>query len=218
MKTIARYLTIAVLLLPIFAHADGEKRIEIEQSVEPIEERSYLAIDSDIPFHEPNQGKWWGDLPLIYYPASVHWITQISALGNSLELEDGSVWTGETAEALTWKSTDPLFITQNWTWFSSYTFKIINKVTGTLVPVNLKLGPYESSSYTHFISIIDKARGELALSDSSNWQVCPSDTKEFNQWSEDQAIIIGVNSGWQSSFDILLINVNRNKFVRAKQF
>ena len=228
MKKHKLLLMIASLILTTSLFAE-EERIVVGTAPETIEIAPDFDSEESGDFNEEfRSGFQFDEYPPMYYPFSCHWISKISAFGDSLEIEDGSVWELDPTDgykALHWRSRDPLVITQNRAWFSEYNYRIINKTkefslsnTSRSVTANLKLGPFENGEYTNFIAIMDRLKGELALTDSTNLEVCPRDRSLFRNWKEGQAIIIGVNSGWESSYDLILINVNTNNFVRAKQF
>lgn len=223
MKKTSHFLTSLAaisMLLPAFLSAD-EERVPVGERVEQSISEDFDSEEAGEISENIRSGFLDEYYPPVYYPASCHWMMKVSALGDSLEIEDGSVWeinSSDGYKALHWKMRDPLIITQNRRWFSSYDYKIQNKTTGSTVDVNLKLGPFENGQYTNYIAIMDRRKGELALTDSSNWEICPRDRSLFRNWKENQAIIIGVNTSWESSYDILLINVNTNNYVRAKQF
>lgn len=159
--------------------------------------------------------------PPFYFPSYCHWITALSAIGDSLEIEDGSIWKidpSNTSDARYWKSVDPLFLTQNRSWFSSYQYRLMNAQTGESIGVNLFLGPVLSSEYLHLIDAIDWTRRAVTLNDGSCWEICPRDLDLFSEWVLDDCIFIGLNSGWDSFYDSILINSNMNQHVRARQF
>ncbi len=148
-------------------------------------------------------------------------MTALSVAGDSLELEDGAVWKTDLktlSDIFYWSSTDPLVLTQNQEWFSIYQYKLINLTTGGSVPVNLFLGPILASSYAKFLAHFDFQRGEAFLTDGTRWEICPRDFSRFFQWILDDCILTGSNSGWESSYDSILINSNMNHYVRARQF
>lgn len=159
--------------------------------------------------------------PPVYYPSSYHWLVGVSVVGDSVELENGSVWRTspyDGRKALSWRVSDPLAITQNTSWFSRYTYRIINKNTHSSIEADLFLGPIQNGEYTLYVVALDGNRGEMMLTDNSHWEVCPSDAPIFSNWAINDAIIIGFNSGWESNYEGLLINVTTNNFVRAKQY
>ncbi|HSX10374.1 MAG TPA: hypothetical protein VLF94_01470 [Chlamydiales bacterium] len=162
--------------------------------------------------------------PPVYFSNSHHWLVAIQVLDQdkyALELEDGARWkinAYDGSKALNWRANDPLTITQNTRWFSNYSYRIINKSTGSSVEANLHEGPIENGSYTRYIMAIDYDRREMTLTDNTHWEVSILDALVFKNWPLSHAIIIGTNSGWDSSYEALLINVNKNNCVRAKQF
>lgn len=165
--------------------------------------------------------------PPVYYSSSRHWLCAVVLLDSSdytLELEDGSVWKinrYDGVKALNWRSKDPLTITQNNRWFSRQEYRIINKANGTSVEASLYLGPILGGEFSRFIINIDHYGKEITLSDYSRWDISYLDSAIFKDWALDDYLIIGINSDtsfWDSTSDALLINVNMNNCVRAKQF
>jgi hypothetical protein len=159
--------------------------------------------------------------PSIGYSSSLHWLTGSSVHGDSIEIEDGSVWkinSYDSYKALSWRANDPLLITQNTRWFSSYNYKIVNRATGSSIEANLILGPLEFGVFTKYIAFIDWAMGDIVLSDNTRYQTSCYDTSAFHDWDVNDAVIVGYNSGWDSSCESILINVNMDNFIRAKQF
>ncbi|MES2272711.1 MAG: hypothetical protein V4487_00765 [Chlamydiota bacterium] len=180
--------------------------------------------------------------PPVYYPSSVHWLAAVSALGDSVEIEDGSVWkinSYDSFKALNWHGNEPLVITQNHRWFSSYNYRLINKNTGSTLEVNLFLGPVKNGEYTRYIvpsspvisgdilvdidgnvlAPFNPNSGLIMLSDNTHWELDPSDSSIYRDWAFNDAIIIGSNTGRHSDrYECILINVNMNNHVRAKQY
>lgn len=161
--------------------------------------------------------------PPFYYPPSIHTLAGISVARDSVELEDGSVWKispYDGQKALNWLTSDPLTITQNPRWFSSYNYQIVNQNTGTSLEANLFLGPIEHGIHTLYVTGIDRDAGDLVISNGYDkilcFQISSSDHYIFQSWALHDAIIVGSNHGWDSFCEILLINVNMNNCVRAR--
>ena len=149
---------------------------------------------------------------------SCHYLAHLSSDG--IELEDGSVWRVDDCTLSSiywWRTLDPLTITQNRSWLSSYKYRIINQNTGDSIPANLFLSPVLENENTRLIAAIDTRHGEIALSDGSVWVVSPRDDAVFKDWILRDMISIGFNSGWNSNYDHILINSNMNNFVRVRQ-
>ena len=165
--------------------------------------------------------------PPVYYSNSHHWLVAVTVLDNdkyTLEFEDGSVWKinhYDGKKTLNWRANDPLTITQNNRWFASHAYRIINKSNGASVEADLFLGPIELGQYSRFIVGVDQSRREVFLSDNTHWEVSYLDSSIFKDWAVNDYIIIGTNSNtsiWDSGSDAMLINVNMNNSLRAKQF
>jgi len=157
-----------------------------------------------------------------YFPPSCHWMTAFSALGDALETEDGACWGIEPSyfksDVFYWSSRDPLTLTQNHNWFSSYPYKFVNLNTGGSVAVHLSLGPILENPHCKLIAQLDFHRYVAVLTDGSRWEICPRDASLFFKWILNDCIIIGSNSGWESNYNSILINTNMYQHVRARQF
>ncbi len=159
--------------------------------------------------------------PPVYFSPGMHCLTAVSAFGDSVEIEDGSVWKispHDAPKVSSWGSQDPIITTQNHRWFSKYQYKLINQSTGSTLEANLYLGPIKDGSYTRYVIAVDSSRHELILNDQTRWRISSYDLLSFQEWMLHDAVIIGHNSGWDSECQGLLINVNMNQCIRAEQF
>ena len=150
---------------------------------------------------------------------SSHWLACLVSEG--VELEDGSVWRisdRSLNSVYFWQRFDPLVITQNRSWFSPYKYRIINRNHGVSVPADLLLSPVLDNENTRFIAAIDVNHGELVLTDGTRWVVSERDDLVLRDWLLHDVISVGINSGWDSGYDQILINSNMDNFVRARQF
>lgn len=223
-------LILAAMIGPTFTFADEDNHVPVgsrPKSYEALQpSMNPFANDENLPVLSMSQeeetcGFLFDKYPPVYYSSAIHWLVAVSALGDSAELEDGSVWkisSYDGYKALNWRSNDPLMITQNTRWFSKFDYKIVNKNTGAAIEANLYLGPIKNGEHTRYIIAIDSGKGQLMLSDNSHWEISSYDTGKFRDWALSDAIIIGYNSGWDSGCESILINVNMNNFIRAKQF
>lgn len=230
-------LIIAVSLIsPSLIFSNEQKHVEIgsremsEEAIGQIESRKIVRDDQTTEEENgeiESAGFIFDRYPPVYYSSAHHWLTAVTVLDNSeytLELEDGSVWkisSYDGVKALNWRANDPLTITQNNRWFSRHDYRIVNKSNGTSVEATLFLGPIELGEFSRFIIGIDYAKGEILLSDSTQWEISYLDSSIFKDWALNDYIIIGTNSNtsfWDSGSDALLINVNVNNASRAKQF
>jgi hypothetical protein len=156
-----------------------------------------------------------------FYPLHFHWLCSVGQYGECVEMEDGSHWAIAADDVFTlnnWRSGDLLSITPYWGVDSRYAYYVSNKSNGSRARANLFVGPYASGPYTHRIVAIDRMKGQLFLENGSSWRVAPLDYYLFNDWAIDDTLIIGDNEAWLSSYTRILINVNINNHVRAKQF
>lgn len=149
------------------------------------------------------------------HPAAYQHPVAVSFVGDSVELMDGSIWVVSPYDAyktINWFPTDLVVISPNKSWFSSYSFRLTNQNTGESVAVNLFLGPIDplfNSLYTHWVVGIDYYHNTVFLEDGSVWSMSSLDANVVDQWMINDVVIIGVNTGWLSSYNPnILINVN----------
>ena len=191
---------------------------------QPQKERFPVAIrdvQKENQEHEVDSRFFNNKYPPVYYSPGMHRLAAVSAFGDSVELEDGSVWKVspyDASKVAFFTSQDPIVITQNHRWFSKYQYKLINQSTGASLETNLHLGPIKDGAYTLYVIGVDTIRGEVILSDQTRWGISSYDFSDFQDWILYDAIIIGHNSGWDSGCQGLLINVTLNSSVRAEQF
>lgn len=226
-------LTLAVIFLSHSIYASEETRIT--PNSRPLSEIEKVAIQKERALEEEKSGKElnqnlsaFDDLPAanihkgIYFtshPGAFHNPLLISALGDSVEIEDGSIWSispSDTYKTLNWITSDLVVITPNHDWFSSHMFRMTNQNTGVSVKCNLVLGPIYNGLYTHWIVAINYYTQQICLEDGSIWTVTGFDSSVFSKWLINDTVIIGINDGFlSSSKPNILINVNTLTYARC---
>lgn len=150
------------------------------------------------------------------HEGAFHFPIGVSFLGDTVELEDGSIWkvcSNDTYKTLNWLTSDMIIIVPNDSIFSSHDYKLINLNTGAKVKVNLYLGPIYNGAYTHWIVAIDYLYREIYLEDGSIWKMSSFDQSIVNKWLPNDTVIIGINDGLFSGTNPnILINVNMNNY------
>lgn len=158
-------------------------------------------------------------LPPVYFPNYCHWVYAISTLGDTIQLEDGSVWSispRDSHKIFNWKSQDALIIYPNYRWFSNYNYRVLNKATNQTIEVNLNLSPIVDGEGTNYIHDIKNDCSAVMLQDQSVWHVNSKDRKIVEQWALGDLIIIGVyDKGYFESDTNILINANMNNHCRV---
>lgn len=146
------------------------------------------------------------------HPGAFHRADYISIFGDSIELEDGSIWSVRGSDAyktLNWLPSDLIVITPNHSWFSVYNFRLTNQNTGVSVESNLNLGPIYNGPFTHWIVSIDYYHDVVYLEDGSVWNMSYYDGSIVRKWVVNDTVIIGINDSWLSATrPNILINVN----------
>ena len=155
------------------------------------------------------------------FPVNCHWLTSICDDFSSIEMEDGTHWWVNQMDSgllANWRREDSLVIAPNNSWFSSFTYKVINKSTNTSVRVNPRMGPARYGTFSHWIANIDYSRGHVLSENQMTWCINPRDSYIISNWQVNDHLIFGINESWFSPYDRILINVQANTFVRAKLY
>lgn len=164
-----------------------------------------------------------------YSPYLYHWIDGFPQT-NILKLEDGSEWIFDANKdgyiVRSWRPGDTLVIAPmgGWLWGSNYGYVLTNKDLGTSISVNPFLGPIAFGPLTTWIVGIDYNISQVYLLNGQGertvWEVSNTDQYLFKEWAVNDTIIVGENSSWLwwfSSYNHIMINVNMNHNVRARQ-
>ncbi len=155
------------------------------------------------------------------YPINCHWLVSIGDTARTIELEDGSHWEISSFDAYTlrnWRREDTLVITPNYSWFNSCDYYISNKSNNTFVRANLYVGPVTYGPFSHWIVNVDYLGGHIYLENQMIWCINPQDSYVIKDWAINDHIIMGLCDSWLSPFDHILINVNMDNHIRAKQY
>lgn len=135
----------------------------------------------------------------LYYtshPGAFHRVSAVSLMGDTIELEDGSIWSvysGDSYKTSNWLPGDLVVLTINKRWFSSYDFRMTNQNTGVSVLINLSFGPFYDSPMSHWIVAIDYDYNIVYLEDGSVWNMSYFDYGTVRKWLPDDTVIIGIN-------------------------
>lgn len=147
-----------------------------------------------------------------FHPGAYHNMVFASPFGETLELEDNSVWEvrlSDVYKVVSWLPSDVLVISPNHSWFSSYQYVITNQQSGDAIAVNLFLQPICRGPYTHWIVGIDYYNHYIYLEDGTVWIMSAFDNNIVYRWMTGDCVLIGINDGcFSSSNPNILINVN----------
>lgn len=161
-------------------------------------------------------------------PSLYHWI-DLFPQENIVKTEDGAEWIFDQNDSYiirTWRPDDVVVIAPKgkWIWGSNYSYVMTNKDLGASVDVNLFLGPVAHGSLSTWIVGIDQNNGQVYVlngqQERSVWEISNVDLYLFKNWEVNDTLIVGVNDSWMwwfSSYNHILINVNMNHYVRARQ-
>lgn len=177
----------------------------------------------------------WSLAKNFYQPAPSHPSAShhpyVSSLGDSVELEDGSLWLVNPADQFktyNWQPSDNLKLTPNhiWyadqkphfqSWFSEYPYCFHNLTTQESIEVKMMAPPVAQGLYTLWIEAIDVENYELILSDGTVWKLSGLYYRTFKEWKSDQILMVGHNEGFfAKSWGNILINCDTLSYVEAR--
>ena len=161
-----------------------------------------------------------------FLPFYQHFLSNLQSYGELLEIDDGSIWKinpYHRRHLSNWRPRDILEISATNTYHGER-FYITNKTLNTYVLAELSLGPIVNNPCTNHITWIYQR--ELIITSVSGietrWIIDLSDAHKLTFWQQDEAIIIGKHTrawlNWQDTNEVILINVDKNEFVKAKLF
>lgn len=162
-----------------------------------------------------------------YLPLDKHLVTTKAIDGSTFEIEDKSQWKVARADrnkVQKWLNGDILQVYPNTQWFRDTKYIMLNARTKEYACVNLFLGPMAGLEHYKRIRAIDFQYGEVLVENENGyrsvWKVPTSQIMKLATWKINHTIIIGSNAPgwlWQDGNDCILINVERNRYVQAKQ-
>lgn len=192
---------------------------ELSSLIIPIKEKEpMLCLASSEPKNTADYIPPYPALNLAYFPQE-----------NIVKTKDGSEWIFDKTEAhivFNWRQDDHIIVSPKgrWFWGSNYSYVLTNKDRGTSIDVNLFLGPVAYGERSNWIIGINHNNNQIFLIDGlgkrTTWEISSIDRGLFKEWEINDTLIIGQNDSWYwwlSSYNHILINVNMNHYVRARQ-
>lgn len=160
-----------------------------------------------------------------FLPFHQHAIASLQTNGEYLEFDDGSIWKVHPSyqyQLRKWHSGDTIEISQSTSDFrGNYRFWITNKTVNSYVLADIFQGPILDHYCTQHLA--NANQDLIYLSSGSGiettWIADSRDAYLVSQWKPGQTIIVGVNNSWFNWFSgshILLYNVEKNNFIRAR--
>ncbi len=195
-----------------------EDALELSSLIIPIKEKEFIALAS----HHMNH------TATTISPSLYHWI-DFFPQDNIVKTEDGAEWIYDNSDSYiqrTWRPGDTIVISPKgrWLWGSNYSYVMTNKDLGTAIDVNLFLGPIAFGNYSTWIVGIDYNLGQIYLLNGQGertvWEISNVDLYLFKDWEVNDTLIMGLNDSWfwwLSSYNHIVVNVNMNHTVRARQ-
>lgn len=139
---------------------------------------------------------------------------------SAIRLEDGSLWQVPFYERWTisrWFMEHRLYVTHN-SLYSSYHFKIVNLDTNETVEANcIEKGQFQNP----FSRIVEYVTYDgVRLNDGTFWKVDAYDYNYCGNWLPGDVVIVGVNTGFFSSYfsPYMIYNYNTNTHIYVKLY
>lgn len=185
---------------------------------------SFFTVSGYAGYHDPSLNTYGGK----------HIIEFKAPTGESITIEDGSVWTVHPSHEMkvaSWHEKQVIQIRVrdefldkinplNWNLWGkkpSYLYEIKNLTTNQRVPVRLSLGPIKSSPCRRTITAINPFQGIIYLNDNSAWKVSRKITSRLHlsKYLIGDAVIIATKNDKPNFWDNsnTLINVSDNSYV-----
>jgi len=202
-------------------------RIESKEMREDLERAIEEQFYEELEWKPADEGEVRSESSAYYpYDYSQKTIENVGYQGNTIALDDGSVWVPKPNEgyrAQCWHSAyqrsglppAKVYITTNESWFyhRDYKYVMVNRETGESLPVMMVHG-------ARLDRMIQIARiyydvGKIELTDQhGNFVMMTMDRSDLNvadHWLEGERIFIGRNSKWSlSNSQYILINLDSN--------
>lgn len=148
--------------------------------------------------------------------------------GASVELNDDSTWLIEGQASrnnvMHWNKSDKVIIYPTFSpYWSGTKYYLYNENQRTSANAEYSRGPIAKAPLTIEIYNIDVNTREVVVMDGRNetdvWTVALADREKLRNWRTGQAVMVGFYedcfAGWFSEHSYILINVERNEYVRA---
>jgi|GEM_PF-1538031 len=196
----------------------SQEELELSVLKIPILPQDYIALASNSSSHTAANVS----------PSLYHWI-DFFPQDNIVKTEDGAEWIFDSSDPSilrTWRSGDTIVIAPKgrWLWGSNYSYVMTNKDLGNSIDVNLFLGPIAFGSYSTWIVGVDQNLGQIYVLNGQGergvWEISNVDLYLFKEWEINDTLVVGQNDSWLwwfSSFNHIIVNVNMNHNVRARQ-
>lgn len=156
---------------------------------------------------------------VIYHPGTTHTAINVGPKGDTIELENGSIWIvdpSDYSKTLDWMRTDAIKLTPNHSWFSSYDYVLTNVITQASVRANISMPPFKDSVYSIRIDALDLKARRVTLSDGSIWEMSMFDDGIIAKWNIKDIVMLGNNDGWWKEMNPqIMLNVSLLEHARG---
>lgn len=153
------------------------------------------------------------------HPGSIYYIVHFNFNIGEITMADGSIWRirhDDRYQSMGWLKTDEISILPNTNFFSFYDYKLLNRVTGAEIEVNLYKQPVLGAAYTRQIMGVNDTYTHIYLTDGSAWSISPNDEYLYQKWMIGDIIMIGVNTDTDAYIrPNILINATHHTYIRA---
>lgn len=241
-KDIAKGISAFLFLFVSISTQANEKCLE-EYSVDPsmiVEEYEQINNGTRIPIRS---GLFQNDTAAAIYSPYIYHTIHSFPQETIIKLDDGSEWIFDPKDSYivrSWRTNnrdypgieqaDTVVLSpkangfNNWFSGSNYTYVLQNKTLNSAIDVDFFHGPPPGGELTTWVVAMNINVGQFFIINGQKertiWEVSSSDLYLLKDWIVNDIVVIGENTHWLSlfsSYNHIVINLNKNNFVRARQ-
>jgi hypothetical protein len=203
-----------------------EEELEDEEAIAEASDEGIAATSEEgtVATSEEDvvMGAYYSDYPRIF-EGSHHWPAGRSTNGDTIKLEDGTMWSIRKADAKLasdWRTDDRVIVRPNSSRLSIYAYELVNLDTGDILEASLAVGPLVDGAYSLRIADIDLYRNRILIRDGAGRTTTLStssfDREVIEGWQRGDYVVFGVNNDWSALWNhYAVINVSTLDYARG---
>ncbi len=145
-----------------------------------------------------------------------HQVKHVDTNDRVIDLDNGSRWTVSNSDIVKgWGSAKNIMITQNHSGLSTSRYALLNLDLKQAEPISLVREPTPGKDNL-YVKSVDRVNDVITLSDGKNWIAHSGDRSKLGKISENDRVIIGVNTGTdKDKSPYLIIDTANHQFIRS---
>jgi hypothetical protein len=145
-----------------------------------------------------------------------HQVKHVDTNDRVIDLDNGSRWTVSNSDIVKgWGNTKNIVITQNHSGLSTSRYALLNLDLKQAEPISLVREPTPGKDNL-YVKSVDRVNDVITLSDGKNWIAHSGDHSKLGKISENDRVIVGVNTGSDKDRSpYLIIDTANHQFIRS---